>query len=78
MVAKIIGWCVTEMHIDICWSHVRAHRGHFLNELADLAAKLALGTSSFLEVDLPVLQASAEGPLNASITRHLQSADQAH
>lgn len=69
---------LAEMHIDICWSHVRAHRGHFLNDLADLAAKLALGTSSSLEVDLPMLQTSAEGPLKASITRHLQSADQAH
>ena len=65
---------LAELCVEVHWSHVRAHRGHFLNELADLAAKLALGTSCTAESTAHTLQSLAPVPLRSAIIRHLHIA----
>ena len=56
--------------IAIHWHHVRAHRGHFLNELADLSANIGLTSDSTDDVPVRTLQLRATADLRAALCRH--------
>ena len=65
---------LSDAQVSISWHHVRSHMGHFLNELADLSAKLALGAQSCIDAGLSSLQPLADEKLQTLIARHTAAA----
>ena len=61
---------LADLGVAIHWHHVRAHRGHFLNELADLTATIALKADSTADVPVRSLQLRAPVELQAALSRH--------
>ena len=62
---------VTDLGIVIEWHHVRSHRGHFLNELADLAAKMGCNSTKLAAGNLQFIRQYAEASLETAIDLHL-------